>query len=83
MHGLVESKLQNISQGKAKDRLGAINKQASWMDFEIKSGHDSPKINGTNKLYEALQQSLKCMGDKKSSGSFPDVLLKTMKLEKH
>ena len=82
-HGLVESCLQNVSQGKAKDSFGAIGKQSSWIDFNVKSGKESPKTNGTNESCEALQQSLKHMGDKKSVGSFPNFVLKTMKIEKH
>lgn len=36
MHGLVETCLKNIAQGKSKDRFGALNKKSSWIDYKVK-----------------------------------------------
>lgn len=44
---------------------------------------ESSKLNWTNKLHETSMESMEHMGHKKNSGSFPDVLLNTIKLEKH
>ena len=82
LHGLVETCLQNMSKGRSNHAFGATGKKSSWLDCNVKKGKENHKTNGTNKLFDVLQQSMIHVGSKKSVGPFPDFVLNAMKVEK-